>query len=626
MGTVELSLRVKLQETPTLLLFFQENTSVNSLDAVAKEYIDEWNTYTHKRDGQLVRTREVTCQTFLKYFVDKTSQKSAVVFKDTGSWATQWDMYDEYQKLKAEKRRASTKSSDSSLFRKKEPTIEYYRGDKEEDTTNLSLDKKGGGIEVTTLLKGLGWVERLLSTTKNINLLHAYTSGIHQVKEGRKVSMSSEKASIELLWQFTSDDMADRRVNSIAFCRTSPWLVLATYGSLGFTGLKDGILCGWNVKKIGQPELCLPLPGPPTVISACPSAPQLSCIALLDGTLLVYQLDTPTPQIVMDSSVSVDKHSGPVWAVEWRDSQVLSGGAAKKTAEGDRPPSFRRLVINMQQSTTSPSPEMAYVLISSSEDGTVKEWIFVKGSILCCTRLLNVRLPLWLSLNIAGGLDRLLGKCEDSEEEDFIKKGESRCLVLPQKVPATAMHFRPGDKTTYLIGTAAGDVLMCRTFERERCGTVYRGHTALVTRVEWRTAGEDVSSIFLSAALDDTIRVWFVDKLIPVCVLKMQETLAGGYVDACWCPWYTNLLAAVHGGGLHVWDISLSTHAPILTNNLNGASSVAFSPHTRNVIVGDSHGKVSVFHLEGLELSASIFFKYSSAISKLAKFGVVPVN
>ncbi|KAK7071063.1 hypothetical protein SK128_002053 [Halocaridina rubra] len=188
------------------------------------------------------------------------------------------------------------------------------------------------------------------------------------------------------------------------------------------------------------------------------------------------------------------------------------------------------------------------------------------------------------------------------------------------------MHFRPGDKTTYLIGTVAGDVLLCRTFERERCDTVFRGHTAMVTRVEWRTAGEDVSSIFLSAALDDTIRVWYIDKVVPVCVLRMQQTLAGGYVDACWCPWYTNLLAGVHGGGLHVWDISLSTHAPLLTDSVPGASSVAFSPHTRNVVVGDVHGKLTVLHFEGLELSASIFFKYSSAISKLAKFGVVPVT
>lgn len=63
----------------------------------------------------------------------------------------------------------------------------------------------------------------------------------------------------------------------------------------------------------------------------------------------------------------------------------------------------------------------------------------------------------------------------------------------------------------------------CRTFERERCGVVYRGHTALVTRVAWRIAGEDVSSIFLSAALDDTVRVWYLDKSTPVCVLRLTE-------------------------------------------------------------------------------------------------------
>ncbi|XP_042867465.1 dynein axonemal intermediate chain 4-like [Penaeus japonicus] len=161
----------------------------------------------------------------------------------------------------------------------------------------------------------------------------------------------------------------------------------------------------------------------------------------------------------------------------------------------------------------------------------------------------------------------------------------------------------------------------CRTFERERCGVVYRGHTALVTRVAWRIAGEDVSSIFLSAALDDTVRVWYLDKPSPVCILRLTENMPGGYVDACWCPWYSNLLAAVHGGGLHVWEISLSTHTPVLVYAVPGASCASFSPHTRNIVVGDSEGKLSVFHLEGLEESASVFFKYSTAISKLAKLG-----
>ncbi|XP_042236797.1 uncharacterized protein LOC121876016 [Homarus americanus] len=122
-----LTLRVRLQETPTLLLYQQENTSVCTLDAVAQEYIKEWDTYTEKREGQTVRKREVTCQTLLKYYVDKTTQKSAVQFKDTGSWATQWDMYDEYEKIKMTVR--PRRQSDIATRRRSQPTLRYYTGD-----------------------------------------------------------------------------------------------------------------------------------------------------------------------------------------------------------------------------------------------------------------------------------------------------------------------------------------------------------------------------------------------------------------------------------------------------------------------------------------------------------------
>ena len=46
----------------------------------------------------------------------------------------------------------------------------------------------------------------------------------------------------------------------------------------------------------------------------------------------------------------------------------------------------------------------------------------------------------------------------------------------------------------------------------------------------------------------------------------------------------------------------------------------------QNVMVGDRSGQISVFHLEGLELSANVFLRYSTKISKLAKIGVIPVN
>lgn len=41
------------------------------------------------------------------------------------------------------------------------------------------------GVEMGGILRGLCWVERQLSSTHNLNLLHAYTSGRHHVKEGR---------------------------------------------------------------------------------------------------------------------------------------------------------------------------------------------------------------------------------------------------------------------------------------------------------------------------------------------------------------------------------------------------------------------------------------------------------
>lgn len=58
--------------------------------------------------------------------------------------------------------------------------------------------KSSKGVEIGGLLKGLGWVERQLSSTHNLNLLHAYTSGRHQVKEGRRIHKIQSKLEIVL--------------------------------------------------------------------------------------------------------------------------------------------------------------------------------------------------------------------------------------------------------------------------------------------------------------------------------------------------------------------------------------------------------------------------------------------
>lgn len=44
--------------------------------------------------------------------------------------------------------------------------------------------------------------------------------------------------------------------------------------------------------------------------------------------------------------------------------------------------------------------------------------------------------------------------------EDGCEGGLVKGLLLPQNVPVTSIHFRPGDKTTYLLGTSSGEVLL----------------------------------------------------------------------------------------------------------------------------------------------------------------------
>lgn len=71
--------------------------------------------------------------------------------------------------------------------------------------------------------------------------------------------------------------------------------------------------------------------------------------------------------------------------------------------------------------------------------------------------------------------------------------------------------------------------VQCRTFERQGCIAVFRGHGALVTRVAWRPPLQNETGVvFLSAALDETVRIWHVDRKAAQSVLKNPQVIASG--------------------------------------------------------------------------------------------------
>ncbi|KAG0713923.1 WD repeat-containing protein 78 [Chionoecetes opilio] len=490
-GSADVVLRVQLQETSMLDLYYQENTSVHEEDEVAPVLLTQWKDYHEKRSSGSVRVREVTCQTHPRYNMDKSTQKSATTTQENSVMATQWSLYDEYQ---------------TTQVKKEEDEEEKAKHDQEEGEARL------GGVRVEGLLRGMGWVERQLSSNDNIHLLHAFTdyrqagqmqllprlqslSGVSSPElGGRRVSTPGEGCRAQELWSFLCPATAGRRVNGVTFCRNSQWLVLAAYGNPSFTGVPEGFMCGWNGKRIGQPEVRLPLPGPATAVSWCPSAPQLCCVALLDGSFRVYQLASPVPHLLLDTSGSVDKHYAPVWSVEWHQSP---SGSAKEAPQ--------------QQA-----------LVTASEDGLIKEWVLgEEGGLARCTSLMKVCLPPWLSLDIVGGLRDLL-RVSGEEQRPVAPAGGGQ--LLPETVPATVLKFRPGDSTSYLVGTVAGHLLLCRTFERRGSVAVFQGHCGLVTALDWRPMSPpDPSVVFLSCALDDTLRVWHIDRRQSHCVLKNPQ-------------------------------------------------------------------------------------------------------
>ena len=54
-----------------------------------------------------------------------------------------------------------------------------------------------------------------------------------------------------------------------------------------------------------------------------------------------------------------------------------------------------------------------------------------------------------------------------------------------------------------------------------------------------------------------------------------------GYTEVSWCPWLKHVIMGVHSEGLHFWDISRHTTAPLYCFHLWGISSAKFNNHSR---------------------------------------------
>ncbi|KAF2351680.1 hypothetical protein FHG87_017563 [Trinorchestia longiramus] len=226
-------LKVLLAETPLMLLFQQENTSVDTNVPEHKFYVDQWHKYcevsterflkanvvwisstnTQKRKMGAVRRRDIATQTPPVYLLHKST-------------------YKQQDPLRASKADPGISGLDPGVQRR--------------------------------LLDRLGWIERLLSSKENVNQLRCLVDGKRDLAKGRRLSISTTKASIEKLFCFSLPDSAiwlpgsnsyleQPRVNALALTPYSPWLILAGYGEFNFEPDTDAVSKSPHFAQLSRP-------------------------------------------------------------------------------------------------------------------------------------------------------------------------------------------------------------------------------------------------------------------------------------------------------------------------------------------------------------------------------------
>ena len=151
---------------------------------------------------------------------------------------------------------------------------------------------------------------------------------------------------------------------------------------------------------------------------------------------------------------------------------------------------------------------------------------------------------------------------------------------------------------SYVAGTEDGNIHKCScSYNEQYLGESFCGHTGPVYQIQWSPFA---SNLFLSASADWTMKLWQEDR--DSAVLSFQSTNSG-IADVRWSPNNATVFGCVtEDGRLQIWDMSVSTLKPVLTQNLQGQklSCLLFSKASPVVVCGSNTGEVGVYRLVGV--------------------------
>ncbi|NXY26918.1 WDR78 protein, partial [Atrichornis clamosus] len=359
--------------------------------------------------------------------------------------------------------------------------------------------------------------------------------------------------SLEQLWSYRCDLTNGHGVSSMAWNKVNPDLLAVGYREFVSKDEKKGLACCWSLKNPMWPERIFRCEHGVTALDFSLERPNLLAVGMADGCVAVYDVRSRNDAALLDSSASLNKHTGPVWQLRWVEQDRGATGGDKKER-----------------------------LMCISGDGRVTEWFIQQR--LDCSDLMKLR-------RTGSGKKKLPGHKERKSEAPISQQAAGMCF-----------DFHPEDTDIYLAGTDEGHIHRCSCSGKEHILGTYRGHKGPVYKITWNPSSTDM---FLSCSADWSIILWHQDSQAPLLTFT---SVTASVHDIMWCPKSAFIFTAVNESRVEIWDLSVSIFHPVMScaaHTRGNLTSILFAKNADCLLVGDSCGEVGVWELQKLAVPRS---------------------
>ena len=597
-GDLEKVINITLVETETICLLDIPDVSVsinseniNTIHQRNKDY-EQLCANRHGNDRYLERGM----QTFDNASKTKDMQTTPVETIDQACMATNWDLYDTYNKSEeiaecedgdedimlyatdTTKKVGSSKStstnvttsilsqtatgnlsssvmSESSIFSTSSVAVE----ESEEGSVTAAVDVTA--VQMEKLMKLDSFNDNLFIMERTVvqNQYHSRQAayrGLSDLKLFYAVDnlLTVEEETqpigpnISRLWSYECSYTRGMSATCMVWNKDNHDLLAIGYSKNGFAENGKGLVCVWSINNPEYPERMYVPSCAVTAVDFSISRPYLLSVGLFNGTIAIYNIHNSIDKPVLDSIDSIGKHSAPIWQLKWVERE-------KGTVE-----------------------DRGEVLVSASGDGRVTQWSISKGFEFADLMKLK-RTALQSTAKKTGG----------KKNDAFISRFTS----------GMCFDFHPNDGNIYLAGTEDGHIHRCSCSYNEQFLETYTGHKESVYRTVWSPFN---TNIFLTCSADWSIRLWHVDKIHPILTF---QSATQAVIDIDWCPMSPVIFAAINEQQVEIWDLTSSildpliVHLPVTHVKL---TSVKFALNSKSLIVGDSDGHATIYQLKEMDL------------------------